>query len=320
MQIFKPSLIIIYGATGVGKTDFALELARQIPAEIINMDMGQFYTPLTIGTAKPDWRSYKTPHHLFDIIDKPENFSVTKYRELVLNKVKEVWGRNKLAILIGGSGFYLKSLFFPPNAATFIPGSFEHLDNDQLWHMLHEVDPLRAANIHVHDRYRLLRAVQIWHSTGKKPSDHLLNFCPPRPFILINLMRDREQLYQRINQRTNQMLDMGWVEEVEQLQNTLWVSFLQSKKIIGYDDILSYLAENKNQRDKERLIETISQKTRNYAKRQMTFWRMLERQLEKALAAHDDLVIAKSELITFNLTLSDLDLYINQLMQKLKQM
>lgn len=107
-----PHAIIIYGATGTGKTDFALEIARRTPAEIINMDIGSFYAPLTIGTAKPNWRNEAVVHHLFDIIDEPCNYTVVAYRQACLELVRDIVSRNKLPIIVGGSGFYLKSLFF----------------------------------------------------------------------------------------------------------------------------------------------------------------------------------------------------------------
>ena len=110
--IKQPFTLIIYGPTGVGKTDLALDLAQHIPIEIINMDMGQFYTPLSIGTAKPDWKNSPVPHHLFDIINEPRNFTVSEYRILFYKKVGEIIERGNLPVVVGGSGFYLHSLLF----------------------------------------------------------------------------------------------------------------------------------------------------------------------------------------------------------------
>ena len=94
--------IVLYGPTAVGKTDLSLAIAQQLSAEIINMDVGQFYTPLSIGTAKPDWCSFSTPHHLFDTIDSPRDFSVTEYRQSVLEKMDMIWQRNHVPLLVGG--------------------------------------------------------------------------------------------------------------------------------------------------------------------------------------------------------------------------
>src|SRR5260221_12969282 len=112
-----PFMLVLYGPTGVGKTDLALALAEHIPVEIINMDVGQFYTPLSIGTAKPDWKHSTVAHHLFDIIDAPAHCTVTEYRSLVYKKIQEIRERGRLPILVGGSGFYLHVLLFPTQAA-----------------------------------------------------------------------------------------------------------------------------------------------------------------------------------------------------------
>ena len=109
-------MLIIFGPTAVGKTDFALKVAERVPAEIVNMDVGQLYTPLSIGTAKPNWRSETVPHHLFDYVDKPRNITVVEYRKILLEVLEDIWQRGKLPIIVGGSGFYLKSIFFPPCA------------------------------------------------------------------------------------------------------------------------------------------------------------------------------------------------------------
>src|SRR5579864_2817558 len=144
----KPFILILYGPTGVGKTDVALTLAQEIPAEIINMDVGQFYTPLSIGSAKPDWRNSPIPHHLFDILDEPRNYTVQEYYDEVHRIIKEVIKRGNLPILVGGSGFYLRSLFFPPQAQK----QSVHIDSlypsdTNFWQTLHAIDPERASRI-----------------------------------------------------------------------------------------------------------------------------------------------------------------------------
>ncbi len=111
-------ILIIFGPTGVGKTACADHIAKSQPIEIINMDMGQLYTPLTIGTAKPDWQSSPVTHHMFDIINDPVNFTVAEYRSKVAALVQEIWQRNKLPVLVGGSGFYVRSLLFPPQVPS----------------------------------------------------------------------------------------------------------------------------------------------------------------------------------------------------------
>ncbi len=315
MKLKKPYMLIIFGPTAVGKTDIALRIAHQVQGEIINMDVGQFYKPLTIGTAKPDWQSISIPHHLFDIVDKPEHISVAQYREMLLPLLKEIWSRGKLPILVGGSGFYLKSIFFPPAALT-IQSSYEHENKNvqELWQELCNVDPERALNIGNKDLYRIKRALAIWYGTGKKPSEYMPVYDPPSPFTLLCLTRDRTQLYERINTRVIEMLHAGWIEETKKLQGTAWESFLKTKKIIGYDDILVYLQSQQSPQDLQQLIHVICKRTRNYAKRQLTFWKMLQKELTTSMNKAPVANSLFSTIESVDLTLSDVDLYIKQLL------
>lgn len=274
-------IIIIYGPTAVGKSDFGEQLARHIQGEIINGDVGQFYTPLTIGTAKPDWQNSDIPHHLFDIIDAPKNLTVSEYRAKIQSLIEEIFSSNRTPIIIGGSGFYIKSLFFPPQAASIESKTHHYELPENRWQQLFKLDPDRAQNIHPHDFYRINRALDIFFETGKKASDYKPFYQPIAPFIFVNLTRDRADLYNRINERTQIMLTHGWIDEVKQLVDTSWEPFLQEKKLIGYDDIIQYLKEMPVDIDVQNLTDLIAQKTRNYAKRQICFSKMLLRELEK---------------------------------------
>ncbi len=290
----KP-FIILYGPTGVGKTDCALELSNRVNGEIINMDMGALYTPLTIGTAKPDWKKCTIPHHLFDVIDTPRNLTVVEYRALLMPLLENIWARKKTPILVGGSGFYLKSLFFPPSGASVHESDgYAHIQEKELWDHLKHIDPVRAYSINRNDLYRIRRALDIWYSTGIKPSEYQPKFEPIAPFALYFLTREREKLYARIDQRVKDMLDAGWKAEVSQLQGSPWEQFILEKKIIGYDDILYYLGTKKTITDKKILVEKIQTKTRNYAKRQFTFWRSLQKDLQDALSEYTDSNLSQS--------------------------
>lgn len=273
----KKQILIITGPTGVGKTDLVLKLGSSLPCEIINIDIGQFYKPFAIGTAKPDWKNEPVPHHLFDILDTPKSFTVHEYRDIVLKTINEVWAKNKLPILVGGSGFYIQSLLFPlpvtVNSQHPAREDFFDLKSDNLWQLLYDIDPVRAQVIEKKDEYRIKRALEIWKKTGIKPSEHVAVFNPPCDFTFIVVDRDRDELYQRINQRVIQMLDQGWIDEVKKIKNSEWQDFLKIKKLIGYDDIIKYL--DSECKDMDVLIDTIQQKTRKYAKRQLTFFRML---------------------------------------------
>src|SRR5579863_8271250 len=199
--IKQPFILIFYGPTGVGKTNIALSIAARIPSEIINMDVGQFYTPLSIGTAKPDWENEPVTHHLFDIIDSPRNYTVVEYRTSLQNKIREIVERGNLPIIVGGSSFYLHSLFFPPslhipeNSQSSIPF------DDYSWDALYAIDPQRAMSIDKNDPYRIMRALDIWNKTGKIPTSTTPEYDPIADFSLIYVIRDTQELNKRINDR-----------------------------------------------------------------------------------------------------------------------
>lgn len=298
-------MIIIYGPTGVGKSELAEQIAHQLPAaQIINMDLGQMYTPLNIGTAKPSWRASAIQHHLFDTIDTPEHYCVVRYRQRV-QEILATISPEITPILVGGSAFYLKSLFFPPRA----PGSYE-ISQTVTWDDLYALDPERAQAINPHDTVRIERAWAIWQTTGQAPSNFKPIFNPITTSChIIHVTRERAQLYQRINERVPQMLAHGWLDEVAALRATAWEPFLLEKKFIGYNELLEYLAAPHT--SLQLIIETIAQRTRHYAKRQETFWRMLDRQLHEAGVGAFCAIRRES----INLTYANLDLYIKHLVK-----
>jgi len=323
--------IVILGPTGVGKTDLALELAHKLDGHIINADSAQMYTPLTIGTAKPNYKNSAIVHHCFDIIGEPVHYDVMQYRQKLIDTVTHVQQRNKVPIIVGGSGFYIKSLLYPPMAAT-MPAKMPDLEK-VTWDDLHAIDPVRAAQIHPQDSYRIKRAMEIWYQQGIKPSECKPVFEPWTDMNIVWVTRDRESLYERINKRVIAMIDAGWIDEVQQLRNTPWESFLHEKKIIGYDLILSACADNgcKEKEQRAHLIEKIQQKTRNYAKAQIIFWKSFKAQIAASLKNYQGpyrITIKEtspdyaglvdpnsSELKDPGLTLATHDLYINQLLQ-----
>lgn len=319
-------VIILHGPTGVGKTECADYLASVLPVEIVNSDMGQLYTPLTIGTAKPDWRASATPHHLFDILDAPELFSVTAYRAKLKQILRTIWEQQKIPLIIGGSSYYVMSLFFPPTltvsavALASVEASkgkpFAENDKD-LWGKLHEIDPERAEQIDLADTYRIARALEIWQSTGIKPSAYKPVYNPIADYYFIWITRDRDELYKRIDERVVAMMSAGWIEEVKSLRGTQWEPFLRQKKIIGYTEILDHLA---GEIPYDTMVSMIQKRTRNYAKRQITFWRMLKEKLENALKA---MAVAHKErcaIDTVNLTGSGIERYSEQLKQTIKNL
>jgi tRNA dimethylallyltransferase len=261
--------------------------------------------------------------------------------------MQTIWDQNKLPILVGGSGFYLKSIFFPPSYLIHLSDNpFDTVHSELVeerairlrqgyagqdgigkkieWDELNQIDPIRAAAIGKQDRYRIGRALDIWYTTGIKPSEHTAVYQAPASFSLIFLTRSRQELYTRINDRVDMMMRHGWLAEVEVLYQTDWETFLFKKKLIGYNELLQYLHDIKNdvgehETAEEKLratIDTIKQRTRHYAKRQHTFWRMLKKMLEHELT--DKRVSnTRSSIEEINLTLLNLDLYITLLSDRL---
>ncbi len=318
----------ITGPTGVGKTDVVERLALRLafPVEIINGDVGQFYEPTSIGTAKPEYRNSPIKQHFFDIIVQPRDLTVTEFRDRLLTLMQDMWLRGVTPLIVGGSSFYLQSIFFPPRAGSSknVPAKiFDQLaavPTAQLWLQLQKIDPQRAQSIHPHDRYRIERALIQWYG-GSNPSERIPQFEPPGACAFYFLTRDRHELYARINERVIAMLKAGWIEEVAKL-DVSWKEFLLKKKLIGYPEILLAL-ENAQKyelvEDEARLQDLISQiqrKTRAYAKRQITFWRMLRKKLEE----NDPKGAYLKKIEEVNLTILPLDLYIEHVAHELSKL
>ncbi|MBP6869872.1 tRNA (adenosine(37)-N6)-dimethylallyltransferase MiaA [Candidatus Babeliales bacterium] len=321
-QPHKNFVILISGPTGTGKSDFVLQLGKQLPVEIVNADIGSFYTQLSIGTAKPDWKNEKTPHHFFDILDSPINYTAPQFREQLQVLIEEIWERGNIPVVVGGSAFYIQSFFYK-NHELATPSeelidSLEEQPVETLWEQLHAIDPARAAKIDRNDKYRVVRALAIWYTQGQKPSEFEQQFDPIAPFFCIMLTRDRDQLYEMINQRVELMLQAGWIDEVKALiHDQSWVDFLCKKKMIGYNELIGYLQGHFCEQDFDEIKDLIKQRTRNYAKRQMTFLKKLASNIQKDQINHPDKQIRLSHVESFNLTESDSLTLIERINKKL---
>jgi tRNA dimethylallyltransferase len=288
-NLFSYDALIITGPTGIGKTAFVDLLCKCLPrADIINADVGQMYQKISIGTAKPDTKSHQCPHHLFDILSLSEDYTVSQYRKDIAHLAKYVKSQGSIPIIVGGSGFYIKSLFYPPitRKSQKMHGEqkppLSDMSTSNMYDLLYNIDPVRANMLDKNDRYRIERAIDIWFSTGVKPSDNKPQFTPLfKKCLLISLERERNVLYKMINERTCNMMQGGWIEEVERLTSSE-KDFLRDKKLIGYDDIIHYMNHGKSY---DYLVKTIQQKTRRYAKRQTTFVRHLMKHIH-----HDDIM------------------------------
>lgn len=282
--------LVIVGPTASGKTNLSEILAQELSGEIINADVGQFYAPLTIGTAKPDWKLYPYKAHLFDCVDQPRDINIMEYRRQATDAINQAATRKHVPIIVGGSLFYLKSLFFP--AHDLPPQENHHEENSNKgfsenntepsseWDQLYQIDPERALAIHPNDIYRINRALTIWKITGVKPSAYKPVFDPAiRPFF-ISLEPPTDIINQRIDLRTQIMLDQGWIDEARIFFGTPWEQFLERKQLIGYWEIFQWIRRGEKKSEYSELVKTIQAQTRQYAKRQRTFWRGFIRQLE----------------------------------------
>lgn len=277
--------LIIVGPTASGKSALADRLAQHKNIEVINIDSAQCYKPFSIGTAKPDLSQLDYPAHLFDLIDKPQDLNACHYRVLVQEKIKEISSRGNLPVIVGGSHFYVRSLFFPPH---HVPSMLEQeknsivdtLRDEDLWHHLNGIDPERALLLHPHDVYRLRRALAIWYTHGRKPSELSPTYNPLCKSHVIAIMPEKNCLRDIIHMRAEIMLRNGWIEEAEKFIGTPWESFVARKGFIGYEAIFDWIKRGKEEALKKDLLQAIVLETMQYAKRQVTFLAKLLKDLQ----------------------------------------
>ena len=269
-------VIVITGPTGVGKTKFSIELAKKLNTEIINGDAYQIYKYMNIGTAKPtEAEKQDIPHHLMDFLDPLESFSICDYQKLVRDKIEEFHNKKMIPIITGGSGLYIDSVLydyrFTEDARNIEDEKkYDHLSNDELHNILKTLNPESAEKIHPNNRKRVLRAIELAES-GTNNEDRNQKHNKMYDFLLIFLNDDREVLYERINNRVDEMIANGLLEEVKSLYPDKLSN--QAVKAIGYQEIYDYLD---NKISLEEAINLIKQHSRNYAKRQMTWYRNRE--------------------------------------------
>lgn len=314
----KKFSIVISGPTATGKTDFATNLASDLPIEIVNADIGSFYTSLTVGTAKPAWKDSPIPHHFFDVIDDAISWTAPQFREKLELLLQEIWSRGNIPVIVGGSAFYIQAFFYKNHElvqpTVQLMQSLELQSAQDLWEQLYVVDPVRAAKIDPHDHFRLVRAMAIWHTQGQKPSNFVPLFEPLSSFYFLTLTRDRDQLYEMINKRVASMMQSGWLQEVQELaRDAQWKNFLLKKKMIGYDILLEYLQTPDLDKNLDETLATIAQLTRNYAKRQITFLHRLQKNVQESMQISPKYTALPYKIEECNLTLCDLSLYIKQL-------
>ncbi|AMB98856.1 tRNA dimethylallyltransferase [Aerococcus urinaehominis] len=280
----REKVIVICGPTAVGKTQLSIQLAKKFDGEVINGDAMQIYQHLDIATAKASLAERQgVPHHLLDIRQVDQNYSVAEFKADGQTKIHEISQRNHLPIVVGGTGLYLEALIYDlslGNKAAEDPDYRQQLTdyannhgNQALHDKLQSLDPQAADKIHVNNVRRVIRALEVCKATGQKFSDQQEthhNHQSPYDLFIIGLNTDRQLLYERINQRVDLMLDQGLLDEAQWLLNQDLPADQQSMKAIGYKEIFPYL---KGEISLDAASQDLKQASRRYAKRQLTWIR-----------------------------------------------
>ncbi|MBD3183928.1 tRNA (adenosine(37)-N6)-dimethylallyltransferase MiaA [Candidatus Poribacteria bacterium] len=276
----KLQLLCIIGPTAVGKTDLSIQLAKIINGEIVSVDSRQIYKYMDIGTAKPTpEQMQEVPHHMVDCVLPDQDFSVADYQEGADEAIEEIARKGKTPILVGGSGMYFRAvidgLFDGPSAdRKFREKLKKEADKTgiyNLYHRMKSVDPEAAERIHPNDLLRIIRALEVYEKTGKPISQlqkQWENSKDRYESVIIGLNRPRDELYQRIEKRVDQMMENGLLEEVKSLSR--YSRNLRAMNCFGYKELFEYI-DGKCPLDES--IRLLKQNTRRYAKRQLTWFR-----------------------------------------------
>ena len=279
----KNKVLIIAGPTAVGKTNLSIELAKKLNGEIVSTDSMQIYKYMDIGSAKITKEEMDgVKHHMIDIIEPDTPFSVAEYKNLASKCIEDIISRGKLPILVGGTGLYINALtcnmdFTEAESDVEYRKELEKLadkyGNEYIHKMLKDVDEKSYNDIHYNNRKRVIRALEVYKLTNKPFSsfnlgEELYNGPYDVKYFVLNM--NREKLYDRINLRVDIMIENGLIDECINLKNIGYTSSMQSMQGIGYKEVFYYL-ENKISLDEA--IELIKKGSRNYAKRQLTWFR-----------------------------------------------
>ena len=277
------NIICIAGPTASGKTALAVSLAKEFNGEVVSCDSMYVYRRMNIGTAKPSAEEMEgIVHHMIDVADADEDFSVSKYCEIAAPIVDDIIARGKTAIIAGGTGLYMDSLIkgndFAPFPSTGMREKLEAQADDQgmevMLELLRSIDPESAARLHLSDRKRIIRALEVYYETGETITAHNLKTqaIPPRynPLWLGLDFADRAELYRRIDLRVDIMLQQGLVEEIKDLLASGIPEKCTAMQAIGYKEFVAALD---GQCTIEEAADEVRKSSRHYAKRQLTWFR-----------------------------------------------
>lgn len=279
----KIKLVAIVGPTAIGKTSISIELAKILNGEIVSADSMQIYKYMNIGTAKPTIEERQgIPHHMMDIVEPDEDFNAAMYQQGAKEAIEHIYTNGKLPILVGGSGLYVNSIVYPLDFTTATEDhelraklykTVEEKGNHYLHQKLSKIDPTTGKKVHPNDVKRIVRAMEIYYLTGKPMSEHKQNLQKayiPYDLTMIGLYMDRSRLYERINARVDNMLELGLIDEVKSLRNMGYKRNLISMQGLGYKEIIAYLEDESSLED---AIGILKRDTRRFAKRQYTWFK-----------------------------------------------
>ncbi|GGA62395.1 tRNA (adenosine(37)-N6)-dimethylallyltransferase MiaA [Ornithinibacillus halotolerans] len=277
----KQKVIAIVGPTAVGKTKLSIEVAKKYNGEIISGDSMQVYKGMDIGTAKIKKEEMQgIPHHMIDIKNPDEEFSVADFQYYVQKYINEITERNHIPIIVGGSGLYIQAVLNDYNFSKEkrddtltkkLEAEMKQFGIEHLFNRLQKIDPIQAQKIHPNNYRRVIRALEIYENTGLTMTEYQKEQSDESPYdsILIGLEMERELLYNRINERIDLMIEEGLLKEVNDLVNNGYENY-QSMKAIGYKELIPYV---KGEMPLEESIELLKRNSRRYAKRQYTWFK-----------------------------------------------
>ncbi len=280
-----PTIIVIAGPTASGKTALSLAVAQRIPSEIISADSRQIFKYLTIGTAKPSPDELSAaPHHFIDLLEPDQRFNAGDFQVKGRESIAGILERGKLPLVSGGTGLYIQAVidgfFEQPGISgevrSILEQRLEMEGRDALYRELQKVDPRSAKMMDASKYRRVIRALEVFHETGKPISQHHSEHTVKDIYdaAFFGLDWERSVLYDRINHRVDSMLKAGFLDEVERLRAMGFDDRFQSLQTVGYKEAFAYL---RKEISKDRMVELMKQNTRRFAKRQMTWFRREER-------------------------------------------
>jgi len=283
----KKKIITVVGPTASGKTDVAIALAKKLKGELISADSMQIYQEMQIGTAKPTREELgDIPCHLIDFVAPDQRFSAASFKQQATDLIRDILERGKEPILVGGTGLYINAMTLPwilddipvnQEGRRKFYAEIELVDNDTLYRRLEKIDPVAAAGVHPNNRKRVMRALEIFETTGRTKTqldEEAAKQTLAYDYFMIGLQFPREILYRRIDERVDLMVTAGLPEEVAELRRKGYHQDLLSMQAIGYKEFFPYL---EGEETLEECVRILKRDTRHFAKRQLTWFRKDDR-------------------------------------------